>query len=159
MELKGEYRLPASRETVWEQLNDPQTLQDCIPGCESLEKNDDDTMNAKVKVKIGPMKVTFNGEVSLQNIDAPKSYSIVGEGKGGIAGFAKGRADVHLEEAGPDETILTYNVDAQVGGKMAQLGGRLIESTSKKLAAEFFDCFARKIAGEDATVEGETVTV
>ncbi|MDY8108118.1 carbon monoxide dehydrogenase subunit G [Fulvimarina sp. 2208YS6-2-32] len=158
MELKGEYRLPASRETVWKELNDPDTLRDCIPGCESLEKNDDDTMNATVKIKIGPMKVAFKGEVRLENINAPESYSIVGEGKGGIAGFAKGKADVHLAEAGPDETILTYEVDAQVGGKMAQLGGRLIESTAKKLSAEFFDCFARKVSDGNATAEGETVT-
>ncbi|MEN3793192.1 carbon monoxide dehydrogenase subunit G [Fulvimarina sp. MAC3] len=158
MELKGEYRLPASRETVWKELNDPETLRQCIPGCESLEMNEDNTMNAVVKVKIGPMKVSFKGDVRLENINPPESYSIVGEGKGGIAGFAKGRADVHLQEAGPEETILTYEVDAQVGGKMAQLGGRLIDSTAKKLSSEFFDCFAKKIAGEDATVEGETVS-
>ena len=159
MELKGEYRLPADRETVWKALNDPDTLRECSPGCESLTMNEDNTMAATVKIKIGPVKATFNGEVRLENINAPEGYSIVGEGKGGIAGFAKGGADVHLQEASPTETILTYEVNAQVGGKLAQLGGRLIDSTAKKLSGEFFDCFAKKVSdGEADGATGEAVS-
>lgn len=145
MDLRGEYRLPAPRAAVWEALNDPAVLKTCIPGCESLEMTSDHGMAATVVAKIGPVKAKFNGEVRLENINAPESYSIVGEGKGGIAGFAKGGADVQLAEEG-GETILTYKVDAQVGGKIAQLGGRLIESTTKKLAGQFFDNFAAHLA-------------
>ncbi|WP_062208673.1 CoxG family protein [Aureimonas sp. AU12] len=150
MDLKGEYRLAAPRETVWALLNDPAVLRDCIPGCQSLEMTDGNRMAATVVAKVGPVKATFTGEVRLENINAPESYSIVGEGKGGIAGFASGGADVHLtEDSG--ETVLTYSVDAKVGGKIAQLGGRLVDSTAKKLAGQFFDCFAaRCTAGEPA---------
>ncbi|NDV86411.1 carbon monoxide dehydrogenase [Aurantimonas aggregata] len=158
MDLKGEYRLPAPRETVWAALNDPDVLKSCIPGCESLEMTGENMMAATVTMKIGPVKAKFSGEVRLENINAPESYSIVGEGKGGIAGFAKGGADVRLEEDGA-ETILTYDVNAQVGGKIAQLGGRMIDSTAKKLAGQFFDCFVEKVSGPQATAEGETVTV
>ncbi|MCB8839606.1 carbon monoxide dehydrogenase subunit G [Aurantimonas sp. VKM B-3413] len=157
MDLKGEYRLPAPRETVWAALNDPEVLKNCIPGCESLEKTGDNEMKATVTTKVGPVKAKFNGEVRLENINAPESYSIVGEGKGGIAGFAKGGADVHLAEDGA-ETILTYSVSAQVGGKLAQLGGRLIDSTAKKLAGQFFDCFAEKVSGGEAKAAGETTS-
>jgi carbon monoxide dehydrogenase subunit G len=150
MDLKGEYRLAAPRETVWALLNDPEVLRDCIPGCQSLEMTDGNRMAATVVAKVGPVKATFTGEVRLENINAPESYSIVGEGKGGIAGFASGGADVHLTEDG-GETVLTYSVDAKVGGKIAQLGGRLVDSTAKKLAGQFFDCFAaRCTAGEPA---------
>jgi uncharacterized protein len=145
MDLKGEYRLPAPRETVWEALNDPDVLRACIPGCESLERNGDN-LAAVVTARIGPVKAKFNGEVRLENVNAPESYTIAGEGKGGIAGFAKGGADVHLAEDGA-ETILTYTVDAQVGGKIAQLGGRLIEGTAKKLSGQFFDNFAAHVTG------------
>lgn len=150
MDLKGEYRLAAPRETVWALLNDPEVLRVCIPGCQSLEMTDGNRMAATVVAKVGPVKATFTGEVRLENINAPESYSIVGEGKGGIAGFASGGADVHLTEDG-GETVLTYSVDAKVGGKIAQLGGRLVDSTAKKLAGQFFDCFAaRCTAGEPA---------
>ncbi|MBC8128763.1 MAG: carbon monoxide dehydrogenase subunit G [Rhizobiaceae bacterium] len=152
MDLRGEYRLPAPRATVWEALNDPAVLKACIPGCESLEMTPEGGMAATVVAKVGPVKAKFNGEVRLENINAPESYSIVGEGKGGIAGFAKGGADVHLAEDG-EETILTYKVDAQVGGKIAQLGGRLIESSTKKLAAQFFDAFAAHLSGGTKTAE------
>ncbi|MEX6508528.1 carbon monoxide dehydrogenase subunit G [Jiella sp. M17.18] len=157
MDLKGEYRIPAPRDTVWAALNDPDVLRSCIPGCESLEKTGDNEMKATVTAKVGPVKAKFNGEIRLENVNAPESYSIVGEGKGGIAGFAKGGADVHLAEDG-DATVLTYEVNAQVGGKIAQLGGRLIDSSAKKLAGQFFDCFAKTVSGDDATAEGDTTT-
>lgn len=157
MDLKGEYRLPAPRETVWAALNDPDVLKACIPGCESLEMTGDNMMAATVTMKVGPVKAKFSGEVRLENINAPESYSIVGEGKGGIAGFAKGGADVKLQEDGA-ETILTYEVNAQVGGKIAQLGGRMIDSTAKKLAGQFFDCFAEKVGGPQASAEEVTAS-
>ena len=143
MELKGEYRIPAPREAVWASLNDPAVLRDCIPGCESLEGSPAEGFSARVTTKIGPVKATFNGAVTLSNVNAPESYTIAGEGKGGVAGFAKGGADVHLADDGSG-TILTYVANAQVGGKLAQLGSRLIDSTAKKLADQFFACFAEK---------------
>jgi carbon monoxide dehydrogenase subunit G len=149
MELKGEYRVPAAREQVWAMLNDPAVLRECIPGCESLEGSAADGFAARVTTKLGPVKATFNGEVKLSNVNAPESYTISGEGKGGVAGFAKGSADVHLASDGTG-TLLTYTVNAQVGGKIAQLGARLIDSTAKKLADQFFACFATK-AGAGST--------
>jgi carbon monoxide dehydrogenase subunit G len=140
MEMHGEYRIPAPRETVWEALNDPEVLKACIPGCESLETNDVGGFDATVKAKVGPVKATFKGSVVLENVNAPESYTITGEGKGGAAGFAKGGADVKLVEDGA-ETVLTYTVNAQVGGKLAQIGGRLIDSTAKKYANDFFGKF------------------
>jgi carbon monoxide dehydrogenase subunit G len=143
MELKGEYRIPAPRDQVWAMLNDPDVLRECIPGCESLEGSPADGFTARVTTKIGPVKATFNGSVALSNLNPPESYRISGEGKGGVAGFAKGGADVHLATEGA-ETLLTYNANAQVGGKLAQLGARLVDSTAKKLADQFFACFAAK---------------
>ena len=142
MELKGEYRIAAPREDVWAMLNDPDVLRDCIPGCESLEASGDG-FAARVTTKIGPVKATFTGTVTLTNMNPPVGYTIVGEGKGGVAGFARGSADVHLAEDGI-VTVLTYSADAKVGGKLAQLGSRLIDSTAKKLADEFFACFAAR---------------
>ncbi len=154
MELKGEYRIPAPRERVWAMLNDPNVLRECIPGCESLEGSAAEGFAARVTTKVGPVKATFNGQVTLSNVNPPESYTISGEGKGGVAGFAKGGADVHLAEDGAG-TLLTYAVNAQVGGKLAQLGSRLIDSTSKKLADQFFSSFAAK-AGGGAPAEGES---
>ena len=151
MELKGEYRIPAAREQVWAMLNDPAVLRECIPGCESLEGSAADGFAARVTTKVGPVKATFNGQVTLSNVRPPESYTISGEGKGGVAGFAKGGADVHLAPDGSG-TLLTYTVNAQVGGKLAQLGARLIDSTAKKLADQFFSSFASK-AGAGAEVE------
>lgn len=151
MELKGEYRIPAPREMVWAMLNDPEVLRACIPGCETLDGSPEEGFSARVTTKVGPVKATFNGAVTLSNVNPPESYTISGEGKGGVAGFAKGGADVHLAEDGTD-TVLTYAVNAQVGGKLAQLGSRLIDSTAKKLADQFFATFAEK-AG--ATEEAE----
>ena len=141
MNLEGEETIGAPISKVWEALNDPEVLKICIPGCESLEKKSDTEMAATVALKIGPIKARFAGEVELKNLNPPHSYTIQGEGKGGIAGFAKGGADVKLTEQGPDETLLTYTVNADVGGKIAQLGSRLIVSTSKKLAGQFFSKF------------------
>ena len=147
MELRGEYRIPAPREQVWALLNDAAVLRECIPGCESLEGSPGEGFSARVTTKIGPVKATFTGAVTLTNVNPPESYTISGEGKGGVAGFAKGSADVTLTEDG-DGTLLTYVANAQVGGKLAQLGSRLIDSTAKKLADQFFSCFAAKAGGE-----------
>jgi carbon monoxide dehydrogenase subunit G len=150
MELIGEERITAPRDTVWAALNDPDILKQCIPGCQSLELKSPTELAAIVKIKIGPVSATFNGEVTLSNINAPASYTITGEGKGGIAGFAKGGADVVLREDGA-ETVLQYQAKAQVGGKLAQLGSRLVDSTSQKLAQQFFSNFnaavTAKVAG------------
>jgi len=141
MNLEGEETIGAPIGKVWAALNDPDVLRQCIPGCESLEKSSDTELAATVSLKIGPIKARFSGAVTLMNLDPPHSYTIHGEGKGGIAGFAKGGADVVLAETGPEETRLSYTVNADVGGKIAQLGSRLIASTSKKLAGEFFAKF------------------
>jgi carbon monoxide dehydrogenase subunit G len=146
MEIKGEYKIPASREKVFAALNDPAVLQACIPGCESLEKVSDTEMKAKVRMRIGPVSASFTGKVTLSDIDPPNGYKISGEGQGGAAGFAKGGAVVTLREDAGD-TVLNYDVDAQVGGKIAQVGARLIDGTAKKLADEFFGKFATMVGG------------
>jgi carbon monoxide dehydrogenase subunit G len=146
MEMSGEYRIPAEREKVWAALNDPAVLKACIPGCQELHKVSDTEMTAKVQAKVGPVKATFNGHVTLSNIDPPKGYTITGEGKGGVAGFAKGSADVHLTEAN-GETVLRYTAKAQVGGKLAQIGARLVDASAKQMADEFFGAFAAKLEG------------
>jgi len=149
MDLSGEYRIPAPRERVWVLLNDVETLRACIPGCESLERTGDE-MTARVRTKIGPVAATFNGMVRLVNVVPPQGYRIEGEGKGGVAGFASGGADVVLDEPEPGVTVLRYTADARVGGKLAQLGSRLIDATARKLADQFFACFAEKAAGAGA---------
>ena len=146
MEMTGERHIAAPRQRVWEALNDPAVLQAAIPGCESVERTGDDSFQARVSLKLGPMSAKFGGKVTLSNVNPPASYTISGEGQGGAMGFAKGGADVALEEAGPNATILRYNVKAQVGGKMAQLGARLIDSTAKSMADQFFDRFAAQLA-------------
>lgn len=151
MELKGEQHIPAPRQRVWEALNDPEVLKQCIPGCQTLEKQGDDKFTATVKAKVGPVSASFTGEVTLSDLNPPESYTISGEGKGGAAGFAKGGANVHLAEDGPSATLLTYTVNANVGGKLAQIGSRLIDSTAKKLSGEFFAKFSEVVAsGEPA---------
>ncbi|GAB2182759.1 SRPBCC family protein [Roseibium sp. LAB1] len=157
MDMSGSHRIPAKRETVWQALNDPDVLKACIPGCESLEKTSDTEMTAAVTSKIGPVKAKFKGEVTLENINPPESYTIAGEGKGGVAGFAKGSADVKLTEDG-DETILSYEAKAQVGGKLAQLGSRLIDSTAKKMAEEFFTKFSEMV-GSPSGQDGAAASV
>src|SRR5690606_5623647 len=143
--IEGEERIAAPVDTVWAALNDVEVLKQCIPGCESLDKTSDTEMTAVVTLKIGPIKAKFNGAVELTNLNPPNGYTIQGEGKGGIAGFAKGGADVSLEADG-DATILRYQAKADVGGKIAQLGSRLIDSTSKKLAGQFFSSFNEKVS-------------
>lgn len=147
VDMNGEERIEAPIGRVWEALNDAETLKQCIPGCESLERKSPTEMQATVLLKIGPIKARFNGQVELQNLAPPHGYTIVGEGKGGVAGFAKGGADVTLSEDGPDATVLTYTARADVGGKIAQLGSRLIQSTFKKLAAQFFSDLNDKVTG------------
>jgi carbon monoxide dehydrogenase subunit G len=155
MEMNGSERIRASKEAVWAALNDVDVLKQCIPGCESLEKTSETEMTAKVVLKIGPIKASFAGNVKLSDLDPPNGYRISGEGSGGVAGFAKGGATVQLVSESADITILNYAVDAQVGGKIAQLGARLIDGTAKKLAGEFFVRFATTIAPSVAT-EPET---
>jgi uncharacterized protein len=136
--IDGEERITAPIERVWEALNEPGILQSSIPGCTELIKTSDDSMRATVVLAIGPIKAKFNGSVTLSNIQPPTSYTISGAGQGGVAGFAKGSADVSLTAETPDITLLKYEAKAEVGGKIAQLGSRLIVSTSKRLAGDFF---------------------
>jgi carbon monoxide dehydrogenase subunit G len=145
MDMTGERRIPAPREKVWAALNDPAVLKACIPGCESLEKVSDTELKATAGVKIGPIAARFGGKVQLLDLDPPNSYRIEGEGQGGVAGFAKGGAVVRLAEDA-DVTVLSYDVKAQVGGKIAQLGARLIDATAKQMADAFFDRFAAEVA-------------
>jgi len=145
MDMRGEYRIPAPRQQVWAALNDPAILKASLPGCESLERVSDHEFAATVAAKVGPVRAKFNGQVTLSDLNPPESYRISGEGKGGAAGFAKGGADVRLAEAGADETVLTYSAKADVGGKLAQLGSRLIDGTAKKMADEFFENFRRQL--------------
>ena len=147
MTMNGEVTLPAGIDAVWAALNDAEVLKACIPGCEQLNKDDDTHFSAVVKVKLGPVKASFKGKVELVDLDPPNGYRIQGEGEGGIAGFAKGGAKVALSDAGEGQTLLRYDVEAQVGGKLMQLGSRLIDSVSKKLADEFFANFAKAVSG------------
>lgn len=146
MTMTGEALLPAPRQDVWAKLNDPDTLKACIPGCEELEKLSDTEFRATVKTKIGPVSARFKGRVNLTDLDPPNGYKIAGEGEGGVAGFAKGGADIKLTEA-EGGTLLSYNVEAQIGGKLAQLGQRLVNGAAKKVADEFFANFAKVFSG------------
>lgn len=152
MEMSGEYKIPAPRQQVWEALNDPEVLKECIPGCQELNKESDTELSATVKSKVGPVSATFKGKVTLSDIDAPNGYKISGEGTGGVAGFAKGGAEVKLADDG-DGTLLTYQATGQVGGKLAQIGSRLIDSTAKKMANEFFGKFAEVVGGQGTAPE------
>lgn len=144
MDLSDEILIPAPRDEVYRALNDPEILKDCIPGCEELIKHSDTELEAKVLLKVGPVKARFTGNVTLDPSEAPDKFSLSGEGKGGAAGFAKGGADVELEDRG-DETCLRYTAKADIGGKLAQLGSRLVLSTSKKLAGQFFERFKERL--------------
>ncbi len=152
MNMTGEALIGARRERVYEALNDPEILVRSIPGCEKIEKVSDTEMSAKVVVKVGPVKAKFAGRITLSDLNPPESFTISGEGKGGAAGFAKGSAKVNLESNGAG-TVMRYEVNARVGGKLAQLGGRLIDGTAKKLADEFFANFGEivtdRVGGED----------
>lgn len=142
MEMTGERRIAASQSEVWQALNDPDILRRCIPGCDSLERGAENDFTATVTIKLGPIRARFSGKVTLSDIDAPNGYRIGGEGQGGVAGFAKGGATVFLTAEGA-ETVLRYAAQAQVGGKIAQLGARLIDSTARKLTDQFFATFEK----------------
>lgn len=149
MEVSGTYDLPVPRDQVWAALNDPETLKACIPGCEELERVSDTELKATVVAKVGPVKAKFKGTVTLSEMVPPESYRIDGQGDGGIAGFAKGGAHVRLTDT-ETGTKLDYTAEAQIGGKLAQLGQRLIAGTAKKLADDFFKSFVERVGGEAA---------
>jgi|GEM_PF-72237 len=155
MEMTGHQLIPADRETVWKALNDPEVLKASLPGCEEIVKTSDTEMTAKLTAKVGPVKAKFTGALTITDSNPPVSYTLNGEGKGGAAGFAKGGASVRLEET-DGGTILHYEAKANVGGKLAQLGARLIDGTAKRMADEFFSNFAKQVSG-DATAEPQPV--
>jgi uncharacterized protein len=144
MDMTGEVRIPAPRSKVWSALNDPEILKQCIPGCEEIVKSSDTEMSAKVRAKVGPVSAHFAGKVTLSELDPPNGYKISGEGTGGPAGFAKGGATVHLADDGSG-TLLSYSVEASVGGKLAQIGSRLIDGTARKMAGDFFTKFSEVV--------------
>ncbi len=153
MDMTGEHLIPAPRETVWRALNDPELLKRAIPGCEEVVKHSDTAITAKVTSKIGPVSAKFAGKVTLSDLDPPNGYKISGEGQGGAAGFAKGGAEVRLEPGPSDQqTLLRYTVHAAVGGKLAQIGSRLIDGAARKTAEQFFGKFAEIVGGEAAGV-------
>ncbi len=149
MEMSGEFRIPAPKDRVWAALNDPEILQQSVPGCQSITKLSDTEMEGAVTASVGPVKATFKGSVVLSDINPPNSYTLTGQGKGGPAGFAKGVAKVALSEEG-GLTVLRYTAEATVGGKLAQIGQRLIDGTAKKMSEEFFGNFSTILGGEKA---------
>ena len=159
MEMTGEFSIPAPRERVWQALNDPEILKQAIPGCQSIEKVSDTEFTAKVRAKVGPVSASFGGKVNLSDLDPPKAYTISGEGSGGVAGFAKGSARVRLNEDGGETTVLHYEVQAHVGGKLAQIGSRLIDATSRKMAEDFFGRFVAAVSPAAAGNGGEAEEV
>jgi uncharacterized protein len=152
MNMHGTQRIAAPRARVFAALNDAEILRRSIPGCEAIEKISDTDMNARIVVRVGPVKANFSGKVKLSDLDPPREYRIQGEGSSGAAGYARGGARVHLDEDGAAATILTYDVDADVGGKIAQLGGRMIDGAAKKLADEFFVNFSTNVGGAAGVV-------
>lgn len=144
MEIKGEYRIASDRQTVWEALNNPDVLQKCIPGCEVLEKQGEHAYTGKVAAAIGPVRAKFDTRITLDNLNPPESYTLSGETKAGAAGFGRGSAEVHLTEQ-DGATLLTYTADFKVGGKLAQVGSRLVLGATRKTADEFFGCFSREL--------------
>ena len=155
MTMSGEYHLAVPREAVWEKLNDAETLKACIPGCEQLDKLSDTEFQAVAVTKIGPVKARFKGKVTLSDLDPPNGYKISGQGDGGVAGFAKGGATVKLEPK-DGGTLLSYAVEAQIGGKLAQLGQRLVNGVAKKLADEFFQKFSIAVSPQSSSVSSES---
>ena len=152
MELQGERLIPASVDTTWAALNDPEVLKSCIAGCESLERTGDDAFAAVVAVKVGPVSARFKGNLKMTSVQAPNSYTINFDGQGGIAGFGKGSADVALSPQGPQQTKLAYAARAQVGGKLAQVGSRLIDAAAAKIAEDFFKAFEARLQALQAPV-------
>lgn len=155
MKLESSRELPVSQETAWHALNDPEVLQHCIPGCESLVQNSDGTLEAVVVTRIGPVSARFKGKVTLEDVNPPHSYRLVFAGQGGAAGFAKGEAEVRLEAKTATSTDLHYTADASVGGKLAQVGSRLIESSAKKLAEEFFTRLEESLSTPETESEND----
>jgi uncharacterized protein len=149
MDMSGEYRITADRNRVWDALNDPDVLRECLPGCESLEKTADDEFTGKAMMAIGPVKARFSGVARITDVQPGVSYRITGEGQGGVAGFGKGGALVTLSDAEEGGTLLQYTAEAQVGGKLAQIGSRLIQGSAKKIADSFFAKFAQ-VVGDGA---------
>ena len=158
MKMTGEEIIAAPRRVVWDALNDPEVLKQCITGCEEIKKKSDTEFEAKVTAKVGPVKASFLGAVKLSKLNPPRSYVISGEGKGGVAGFAKGGATVQLSDTADGQTKLSYDVDAQVGGKLAQIGSRLIDSTAKKMAADFFKKFNKIVSDRAQAAEKESTS-
>jgi len=152
MDMTGEQRIAAPKQAVWDALNDADALKASIPGCEEIEKKSTTEFSAKVSLAVGPVKARFSGEVTLSDIDAPNGYTLTGEGSGGAAGFGKGEAKVVLTEDG-GETVISYTAHAMVGGKLAQIGQRLIDATAKKLAGQFFENFASHLEAESGQPE------
>jgi uncharacterized protein len=156
--MTGEQRIPASQQDTWNALNDPEVLKACVPGCESIARVNDNEYQVQMTSRVGPVSAKFRGRLSLFDIKPPHSYSLAFEGQGGAAGFAKGAAQVRLEPAGKEETRLIYDVKANVGGKLAQIGSRLVDAAAKKVADEFFQNFTQRMrAAEDATVVMQAV--
>ncbi len=156
MEITGEYKINAPRQAVWAALNDPDILKGAINGCEELVR-DGDGFAATVVAKVGPVKAKFGGRIALSDIDPPNGYTITGEGQGGAAGFAKGSAKVALADDGTGGTLLKYTAGAQIGGKLAQIGSRLIEGTAKKMAEDFFSAFAAAVEASAGPSVGEVI--
>ena len=158
MAMTGEHQINASRAAVWAGLNDPEILKQSIPGCEEVNRLSETEMTAQVTAKVGPVKAKFSGRITLSDIDPPNGYTLNGEGQGGAAGFAKGGAKVRLEDAPGGRTLLKYEVHAQIGGKLAQLGARLIDSSARKMADDFFARFVKVFDPVPAVSgpEGET---
>ncbi len=154
MEFKNEFRIPAAREDVWRALNDPEVLKQCIPGCQEIDKTSETEFTAKVVLAVGPVKAPFTGKVTLSDLDPPNGYTIAGQGQSGVAGFARGEATVRLTEEG-GETVLAYHAQAVVGGKLAQVGGRLIGAAAEKLANEFFGTFSELLGAPAEAVAAE----
>ena len=160
MDLAGRYNIPAKKETVWNALNNPNILKNSIKGCESLEKSSENEFNAKVKTNIGPVSATFTGSVKISDVTIPDGYTLSGEGKGGVAGFAKGSVKITLSNSEqPNHTTLDYSGSAQVGGKLAQLGSRLIGGVIKKTTDEFFENFCVLVKNDSIVDNNSTGTI
>jgi carbon monoxide dehydrogenase subunit G len=159
MDMTGEHRINAARTQVWAALNDPEVLKQSIAGCEELNKTSDTEFQAQVTAKVGPVKAKFSGKVTLSELDPPNGYTITGEGSGGAAGFAKGGAKVHLEDTPEGGTLLKYQVNAQIGGKLAQIGSRLIDGAARKMAEEFFTAFAAVVESGSGAAPGAEIPI